>query len=115
MSNTKNASTGNIVFPSRSVCEKSVDDKDDAFQCDICQAWIHLKYNKLNHIDYKYLLRSSNPWFRLYCCSSIFIFGFLTNKDFSSTLLYSRNVSEDVSNKKQFYPFNTSSQSCSFV
>ena len=56
-----------------------------------------LKNNKLNHIDYKYLQGSSDPWFCLYCCSSIFPFGFLTNKDFSSTLLYKRNASENVS------------------
>ena len=58
-----------------------------------------LKNNKLNHIDYKYLQGSSDPWFCFCCCSSIFPFGFLTNKNFSSTLLYSRNVSENVSNK----------------
>ena len=79
--------------------KKIVSDKDDAIQCDVCQDWIHLKGNKLNHIDYKYLHGSSDPWFCLYCCSSVSPFGFLTNKDFSSTLLYSRNVSENFSNK----------------
>ena len=99
MPNLRNASTSNIVFLSCNICEKSVSDKDDAIQCDICQAWIHLKCNKLNHIDYKYLQGSSDPWFCLYCCSSIFPFGFLTNKDFLSNSLYSRNVSENVSSK----------------
>ena len=99
MPNIRNASTSNIVFPSCNICEKSVIDKDDAIiQCDICQALIHLKC-KLNHINNKYLQGSNDPWFCLYCCSSIFPFGFLTNKDFLSTLLYGRNVSENGSNK----------------
>ena len=34
-----------------------------------------------------------------FVCSSIFPFGFLTSKDFLSTSLYSRNVSQNVSNK----------------
>ena len=99
MPNLRNGSTSNIVFPSCNICGKSVSDKDDAIQCDICQAWIHLKCNKLNNIDYKYLQGSSDPWFCLYCFSSIFPFGFLTNKGFLSTSLYSRNMPENVSNK----------------
>ena len=99
MPNLRNASTSNIVFPSCNICEKSVSNKDDAIQCDMCQAWIHLKCNKLNHIDYKYLQGSSDPWFCLYCCSTIFPFGLLSNKEFLSISLYSRNVSENVSSK----------------
>ena len=67
MPNLRNASTSNIVFLSCNICEKSVSDKDDAIQCDICQAWIYLKGNKSNHIEYKYLQGSSNPWSYLYC------------------------------------------------
>ena len=48
-------------------------------------------------MNYKYL-QGSSPWFCLYYCSSVFPFGFLINKDFPSTL-YSKNVSENVSNK----------------
>ena len=95
----RNASTSNIVLPSCNICEKSVSDKDDAIQCDIYQAWIHLKCNKLNHIDYKYLQVSSDPWFCLYYCSTIFPFGLLSNKDFLSISLYCRNVPENVSSK----------------
>ena len=99
MPNVRNARTSNIIFPSCNICEKIISDKDDAIQCGICQVWIHLKCNKLNHIGYKFIQGSSDPWFCLYCCSSVFPFGFLTNKNFSSALLYSRNVSENVSNK----------------
>ena len=56
-------------------------------------------YSKLNRIDYKYFQGSIDYWFCLYSCSSVFPFGFLTNKDFSSTLSYSRIVSENISSK----------------
>ena len=101
MPNLRNSTTSNIVFLSCNICEKSVSDRDDARQCDICQARIHLKCNKLN-INYNYLQGSSDPWFCLYCCSSVFPFGFLTCKDFLSTSLYKRNQSENVSNKNSF-------------
>ena len=45
MPKIRNASTSNIVFPCN-ICEKSVNHKDDAIQCDICQALIHLKRDK---------------------------------------------------------------------
>ena len=99
MPNLRNASTSNKIFPSCNICEKSVSDRDDAIQCNICQACKRLKCNKSNHISYKYLQGSSDLWFCLYRCSSVFPFGFLTDKDFLSTSLYSRNVSENVSSK----------------
>ena len=77
MPNIRNAITSNIVFPSCSICEKIVNDKDDAIQCNLCQAWIQLKYNKLNHTDYKYLPGSIDLWSCLYFSSSIFRFRFL--------------------------------------
>ena len=42
----------NIVYPSK-ICHVNVNDKDSAAQCDICQSWVHVKYNKLHRIDYK--------------------------------------------------------------
>ena len=37
------------------MCHVNVTNKDCAAQCDICQSWVHIMCNKLNHIDYKYL------------------------------------------------------------
>ena len=71
----------NIVYPCK-ICHIIVNNKDSAAQCDIYQSWVHIKCNKLNHIDYKYLKGSSEPWYCLSCCSKIFPFGTLTNKDF---------------------------------
>ena len=45
-----------------------------------------MKCNKLNHIDYKYLQGSSDPWYCLSCCSKIFPFGRQTNNDFISSI-----------------------------
>ena len=71
----------NIVYPCE-ICHININNKDSAAQCDICQSWVHVKCNKLNHIDYKYLQGSNEPRWCLSCCSKIFPFGTLTNKKF---------------------------------
>ena len=76
-------SNSNIVFPSK-ICNININNKDRAVQCDICQFWIHIKCNKLNHIDYKYLQGSNDPWYCISCCDEIVPFGTLTNKNFLS-------------------------------
>ena len=53
---------------------KDINDRDSAFQCNICQFWVHVKCNKLDFVDYKYLQRSTDPWFYLSCCSTILPF-----------------------------------------
>ena len=73
-----------IVYPCK-ICHLNVTNKDSAAQCDICQSWVHIICNKLNHIDYKYLQDSNDPWYYLSCCSNIFPFGTLTNKDFATS------------------------------
>ena len=64
----------NIVYPCK-IYHVNVNNKDSAAQCGICQSWVHMKCNKLNHIDYKYLQGSNDPWYCLSCCSKIFRFG----------------------------------------
>ena len=78
-------SNSNIAFPSK-ICNININNKDRAVQCDICQFWIHIKCNKLNHIDYKYLQGSNDPWYCISCCDEILPFGTLTNKNFLSTV-----------------------------
>ena len=63
----------NIVYPCK-ICHVNGNNKDPAAQCDICQSWVHVKCNKLNHIDYKYLQGPNEPWYCLSCCSKIFHF-----------------------------------------
>ena len=74
----------NIVYPCK-ICHVSVNNKDSAVQCVI-------KCNKLNHINYKYLQGSNEPWYCLSCCSKIFPFGTLTNKDFHNKLSLNKVV-----------------------
>ena len=76
-------SNSNIAFPSK-ICNININNKDRAVQCDICQFWIHIKCNKLNHIDYKYLQGSNDPWYCSSCCDEILPFGTSTNKNFLS-------------------------------
>ena len=64
----------NIVYPCK-ICHVNANNKDSAAQCDNCQSWVHIKCNNLNHIDYKYLQGSNDPWYCLSCCSNIFPFG----------------------------------------
>ena len=78
-------SNSNTVFP-RKICNTNIKDTNSAAQCDICQFWIHMKCDNLNHIDYKYLQGSSDSWFCISCCNDIFPFGILTNKNFLSTI-----------------------------
>ena len=79
----------------------NISNKDSAAQCNICQSWVHMKCNKLNHIDYKYLQGSNDPWYCLSCCSKIFPFGTLTNKDFISTIIIATNsFSQGTSSEK---------------
>ena len=80
----------NIVYPYK-IYHVNVNNRDSAAQCDICQSWAHINCNKLNHIDYKYLEGSNEPWYCLSCCSKIFPFGTLTNKDFIPSISNSLN------------------------
>ena len=73
-----------------------MNDRDAGIQCDICQFWVHLRCNKLNLVQYKYLQGSTDPCFCLSCCSVILPFGNLTDKDFSYSVL---NNYIEISNK----------------
>ena len=54
-----------------------------------------------NHIDYKYLQGSNEPWDCLSCCSKIFPFGKQTNEDFISSITATNLFSQGtISNKE---------------
>ena len=83
----------NIVYHCN-ICHVNISNKDSAAQCDIYQSWVHMKCNKLNHIDYKYLQGSNDPCYCLPCCSKIFCFGTLTNKDAISSITATNSFSQ---------------------
>ena len=79
------SSNSNTVFPCK-ICNININNKDRAVQCDICQFWIHIKCNKLNHIVYKYLQGSNDPWYYISCCDEVLPFSTLTNQNFLSVV-----------------------------
>ena len=67
-------------FPCR-ICAKNVHGKDKAVQCDLCELWIHIKCNKLNYLDYRYLQNCDESWYYIGCCSTIFPFNLLSRNN----------------------------------
>ena len=65
-------------FPCK-ICAKNAHDKDKAVPCDLCELWIHIKYNNLNYLDYRYLQSCDESWYCIECCSIIFPFNSLSS------------------------------------
>ena len=65
-------------FPCR-ICAKNVQGKDKAVQCDLLELWIHIKYNKLNYLDYRYLQNCDESWYCTDCNSTVFPFKSLSS------------------------------------
>ena len=91
----------NTVYPCK-IFHVNVSNKDSAAQCDICQSWVHVNCNKLNHIDCKYLQGSNDPWYCLSCSSKFFPFGTLTNKDFISSIIKATNFFSQGTNSDKY-------------
>ena len=68
-----------------------------------------MKCNNLNHIDYKYLQGSNDPWFCISCCNEIFPFGTLANKNFLSMMML--NYSPTTVKNNDVYATNINSTS----
>ena len=106
------SSNSNIVFPCK-ICKINNKNKDSAVQCGICQFWIHIKCNKLDHIDYKYIQGSNDPWYCISCCDKI-PFGTLTNNNFLSLadsppdagLTNNRDAYISINSALSFKPFS---------
>ena len=69
-------------FPCK-LCPKNVSNNDNAILCDLCQAWVHIKCNHLNYIDYNYLQGCNEPWHCLSCTTMLFPFGNFNNQKIS--------------------------------
>ena len=69
-------------FPCK-ICAKNISENVKAVQCDLCELWVHIKCNNLNYLDYRYLQNSNESWYCIECCSTIFLFNYLSsNKNF---------------------------------
>ena len=86
-----------IKFPCK-ICEINITNCDQAIQCDLCDSCFHIKCNDLNYIDYKFLQNSNDPWFCISCCSEIFPFSTVKNKNFISNF-YDNNKSKSTVDK----------------
>ena len=51
-----------LIFPCK-ICNKNVNDKDPAIQCNICNFRVDIKSNNLNYNDYKYFQGNNDPWY----------------------------------------------------
>ena len=99
---TSTSRNTNIAFPCK-LCNKNINDSDAAIQSDICQFWVHLRCNKLNLVDHKYLQGSTDCWFHLSCCSIILPTVNLTEKHFSYTVLKVNKSVYTAKSRQQYY------------
>ena len=79
-------------------CKNNVTNSSKAIQCDLCDSWVHIKCNDLDYIDYQFLQNSNDPWFCISCCSEIFSFSAVKNKNFISNF-YDSNKSKNIVDK----------------
>ena len=86
-----------IKFPCK-ICKNSVTNSDQTIQCDLCDSWVYIKFNDLNCIDYKFLQNSNDPWFFISCCSEIFSFSTVKNRNCISNF-YDSNKSKNILDK----------------
>ena len=70
----------NIKFPC-SVCCKPVANNHNAFCCDGCDRWVHIKCNFLNKYTYRKLQKDKSPWFCINCIKSQLPFQSQVNID----------------------------------
>ena len=86
-----------IKFPCK-ICGNIVTNSDQAIQCDLCDSWVRIKCNDLNYINNKIFQNSNDPWFCISCCSEIFLFSPVKNKNFNSNF-YDCNKSKNIVDK----------------
>ena len=84
---------------SSKICTNNVTNCDQTIQYDLCNSWVHIEYNDLNYIDYKFFQNSNDPWFftQAACCK---IFSFNTAKKNENFNFYdSNNKSKETDDK----------------
>ena len=71
-------------FPCK-ICNNPVVKNHKAVEYDNCGLWVHIKCNKMNTQNYKYLQKESCAWYCISCSSKIFPFSNLNEDDFNKT------------------------------
>ena len=90
------------------ICVNNVTNYDQAIQYDLCDPWVQIKCNDLNYIDYKSLQNFNDSWFCISCCSKIFSFHAVQNKNFISHFYDSNNKSKNIDDKDSSLLLNPS-------
>ena len=80
-------------------CENNVTYSNQAIQCDLCDSWVHIKCNGLNYIHYKFLQSSNDGVVYILCCSEIFPFNTVKNKNFIFDFYDNNSKSKNIDKK----------------
>ena len=83
------------LFPCK-LCPENVSDNDDAILCDLCQTWVHIKYNHLNYIDYKSIQGCHESWYCLSCTNTLLPFGNLNIQNFPTFIGDNSTISNET-------------------
>ena len=74
-----------VVKFSCKICNHAVAKNHHAVQCDHCQLWVHIKYNKINLQTYKFLQKSSFALYCIKCFGDIILFWTVSDHELSQT------------------------------
>ena len=78
-----------------------------AVQCNLCELWIHIKCNNLNHLDYRYLQNCNESWYFIECYNMYFTFNSLS----SNFLACCTNTDSNITQSKDLENNHNSSLS----
>jgi hypothetical protein len=68
------------------VCHKNVNNNHNAFCCDLCDLWVHIRCNHLNKADYTRLQKDPRPFFCINCIKDALPHSNLTDNELSPLL-----------------------------
>ena len=88
-------------FPCR-ICAKNVHGKDKAVECDLCELWIHIKCNKCNYLEYRYVQNCDKSWYCIDCSAQNFL-ACCTNTD--NNITHWRDLEHDNDSSLSLKPF----------
>ena len=57
------------------ICAKAVANNHNAVYCDICNLWVHMKYNYITKFCYRKLQQSHEPWYGQKCIKQVLPFS----------------------------------------
>ena len=80
------------------LCPENFSDNDHAIFSAFCQTWIHIKYDNLDYMDYKYLQGCDETWHCPSCTNTLFPFVNLNNLNFLTFTGDNNTISNETKN-----------------